>query len=104
MRHTTHTRQGWHAVLICVALFAAREEEKKEKKATHTFSLPAKSMKESWPWNFPRALRRVICKMACEREDCSFMPVMLVDRSCNSQYCTECVSVLAESLGAVEGD
>jgi hypothetical protein len=53
-----------------------------------TFSLPARSMKDIWPCSLPRGLRRVICKMAWERDDCSFMPVVLVERNCQRPTAT----------------
>ena len=32
------------------------------------------------PCSLLLGLRSVICRMACDRDDCSFMPVVLVDR------------------------
>mmetsp|Transcript_20617 Transcript_20617/g.49926 ORF Transcript_20617/g.49926 Transcript_20617/m.49926 type:complete len:220 (-) Transcript_20617:681-1340(-) len=44
------------------------------------FSDPARSMKDSWPWSLPLALRIDICRIACDRDDCSFIPVVEVLR------------------------
>ncbi len=37
--------------------------------------LPARSMKLTWPWMSPEVVFRVICRIACDREESMLAPV-----------------------------